>query len=96
MIEGQDLPETLWRVDDDLVTVHQVYTKDMHGTVVIEQWLPVRISSASYCFFKTKGEAVEALASVLSERNKKFKSICEDLEIEGVSIEAFGTNNLEG
>ena len=65
--------DSLWRVDDELLTIEQVKTENLSNYTPIGYWLPVVVGAGCYCYFTDKQKAVEALKVEIEEKIQELK-----------------------
>ena len=76
---GESGLTSVWRVDDELLTMDKVTTDNLDNVTPLNYWLFAMIGSGSYCYFATKEQAKAALIAELQSRIQELNDSLAEL-----------------
>lgn len=74
--------DVVWRVDSELCSIVAVNKSNLHESTPINCWLPVYITSGSYCYFSDKAEALKLLEEILKGKIESALALLSKLKEE--------------
>jgi len=66
---------TVYRVDNELLTIAEVDKQSLHADTPLNVWLPVVYGCGEYCYYEDEQEAKESLYRIIDKKIVALREI---------------------